>query len=359
MTQHILVTGGNAGIGFALCKQLTYDHGCHVYMGSRSLEKGTAAVKSIMDGLPASCKGKCEVVQLDTSSDESVISAAAVVKPILDAEGVQLYAIVNNAGAGLGHGVAPDVVMNTNLFGPKRVVEAFMPLLSKSGRIVNVGSGAGPMYVRECSDSVKKMLCSPEISWEQIAEHATTGLGSAADRMGGYGLSKALLSSYTMWLAKQHPEILVSCLSPGYIETGMTAGFGGGKKSPEEGTVSIRHCLFEKLDGNGWFYGSDAIRSPLHFLRNPGEPPYKGEPVEWCRNDVKRVGHFHCFSHDDHTAKEKGAFDQMDVQRGSYCSVYIYISHECPWCPPFHGKRKRHEKRISMDIHLSGTAFTL
>jgi len=280
MTQHILVTGGNAGIGFALCKQLTYDHGCHVYMGSRSLEKGTAAVKSIMDGLPASCKGKCEVVQLDTSSDESVISAAAVVKPILDAEGVQLYAIVNNAGAGLGHGVAPDVVMNTNLFGPKRVVEAFMPLLSKSGRIVNVGSGAGPMYVRECSDSVKKMLCSPEISWEQIAEHATTGLGSAADRMGGYGLSKALLSSYTMWLAKQHPELLVSCLSPGYIETGMTAGFGGGKKSPEEGTVSIRHCLFEKLDGNGWFYGSDAIRSPLHFLRNPGEPPYKGEPVE-------------------------------------------------------------------------------
>lgn len=273
------MTGGNAGIGFALCKQLTYDYGCHVYMGSRSLEKGTAAVKSIMDGLPASCKGKCEV-QLDTSSDESVISAAAVVKPILDAEGVQLYAIVNNAGAGLGHGVAPDVVMNTNLFGPKRVVEAFMPLLSKSGRIVNVGSGAGPMYVRECSDSVKKMLCSPEISWEQIAEHATTGLGSAADRMGGYGLSKALLSSYTMWLAKQHPEILVSCLSPGYIETGMTAGFGGGKKSPEEGTVSIRHCLFEKLDGNGWFYGSDAIRSPLHFLRNPGEPPYKGEPVE-------------------------------------------------------------------------------
>ena len=138
------MTGGNAGIGFALCKQLTYDHGCHVYMGSRSLEKGTAAVKSIMDGLPASCKGKCEVVQLDTSSDESVISAAAVVKPILDAEGVQLYAIVNNAGAGLGHGVAPDVVMNTNLFGPKRVVEAFMPLLSKSGAYRECWFGCWP-----------------------------------------------------------------------------------------------------------------------------------------------------------------------------------------------------------------------
>ena len=278
MSQHILVTGGNAGIGLALCKQLTYDYGCHVYLCSRSLEKGTAAVKSIMDGKPASCKGQCEVVQLDTSSDESVVSAVADVKARL-AEGAQLYAIVNNAGTGLGHGATPDVVMNTNLFGPKRVIEGFMPLLSKSGRIVNVGSGAGPMYVARCSSDVKKMLCNPDISWAQIEEHAKSGLGSSADGMGGYGLSKALLSCYTMLLAKQHPELLVSCLSPGFIETSMTKGMGA-SKSPEEGTVSMRHCLFEKLDGNGWFYGSDALRSPLHFLRNPGEPPYKGEPVE-------------------------------------------------------------------------------
>lgn len=278
MSLYVLVTGGNAGIGLALCKQLTYDYGCHVYLCSRSLEKGTAAVKSIVDGKPASCKGQCEVVQLDTSSDESVVSAVADVKARL-AEGAQLYAIVNNAGTGLGHGATPDVVMNTNLFGPKRVIEGFMPLLSKSGRIVNVGSGAGPMYVARCSSDVKKMLCNPDISWEQIAEHAKSGLGSSADGMGGYGLSKALLSCYTMLLAKQHPELLISCLSPGFIETSMTKGMGA-SKSPEEGTVSIRHCLFEKLDGNGWFYGSDALGSPLHFLRNPGEPPYKGEPVE-------------------------------------------------------------------------------
>ena len=279
MSQHILVTGGNTGIGLALCKQLTYDYGCHVYLCSRSLEKGTEAVKSIVDGKPASCKGQCEVMQLDTSSDESVVSAVAAVKARLEAEGAQLYAIVNNAGTGLGHGVTPDVVMNTNLFGPKRVIEGFMPLLSKSGRIVNVGSGAGPMYVARCSSDVKKMLCNPDISWAQIAEHAKSGLGSSADGMGGYGLSKALLSCYTMLLAKQHPELLVSCLSPGFIDTSMTKGMNA-SKPPEEGTVSIRHCLFEKLEGNGWFYGSDALRSPLHFLRNPGDPPYKGEPVE-------------------------------------------------------------------------------
>ena len=33
--KHVLVTGGNTGIGFALCRQLAADHGCHVYLGSR------------------------------------------------------------------------------------------------------------------------------------------------------------------------------------------------------------------------------------------------------------------------------------------------------------------------------------
>jgi len=279
MSLYVLVTGGNAGIGLALCKQLTYDYGCHVYLCSRSLEKGTAAMKSIVDGKPASCKGQCEVVQLDTSSDESVVSAAADVKARLEAKGAQLYAIVNNAATGMSHGVTPDVVLNTNLFGPKRVVEGFMPLVSKFGRIVNVSSGAGPNYVARCSSEVKKMLCNPEVSWEQIVEHAKSGLGSPADYMGGYGLSKALLNCYTMLLAKQHPELLVSCLCPGFLETAMTKGMGA-PKPPEEGTVSIRHCLFDKLDGSGWFYVSDGVRSPLHFLRHPGQPAYNGEPVK-------------------------------------------------------------------------------
>ena len=27
---------------------------------------------------------------------------------------------------------------------------------------------------------------------------------------------------------------------------------------------------------SGWYYGSDGVRSPLHFMRNPGEPAYDG-----------------------------------------------------------------------------------
>ena len=187
---------------------------------------------------------------------------------------------ISSEGVGLASNATPDEVLNTNLFGPKRVCEAFGPMLSPTeGRIVNVGSGAGPMYVRECPADAQRFLCSPPGSWGQIEEwgKGKYGLGSAADKMGGYGLSKALLACYTMLLASKHPEWTVSCITPGFIDTKLTAGFGA-KKTPEEGTVAIRHCLFEQLSGSGWFYGSDAVRSPYHFMRNPGEPAYDGVP---------------------------------------------------------------------------------
>jgi hypothetical protein len=31
--------------------------------------------------------------------------------------------------------------------------------------------------------------------------------------------------------------------------------------------------------GSRWYYGSDAVLSPLHYLRNPGEQAYDGSPA--------------------------------------------------------------------------------
>merc|ERR1712070_91241 len=88
-----------------------------------------------------------------------------------------------------------------------------------------------------------------------------------------YGCSKALLTLHGMVIAKENPNITISTVSPGFIDTAIVKGMGA-KKPPEEGTVSIRHCLFNDLAGNGWYFGSDAVRSPLHFMRSPGEPPF-------------------------------------------------------------------------------------
>lgn len=47
LPRKILVTGANTGIGLALTKQLVKDHGCHVYLGSRSVERGQRAVDEV------------------------------------------------------------------------------------------------------------------------------------------------------------------------------------------------------------------------------------------------------------------------------------------------------------------------
>lgn len=190
---------------------------------------------------------------------------------------------VGFAGTGAAIKDPLDTVIDTNLYGPKRVFEAFSALLSESGRVVNIGSGAGPMYIRKCPNEAQNRFCSEPESWAQIeawlatSTDGTTGKNSKADSNNGYGLSKHLLSSYTMLLAKENPHLLISCCTPGFIDTKLVAGYGA-TKTPEEGTVAIRHCLFDALDGNGWYYGSDGVRSPYHFMRSPGEPIYDGVP---------------------------------------------------------------------------------
>lgn len=260
----ILVTGGNAGIGLALCHQLAHEHGCRVFLGSRDVERGRTAVDSIGSQ-------NVELVQIDVSSDTSVREAATYVKSRIGAE--PLYAIVNNAGTGLAHRVSGDVILNTNLYGPKRVVEAFLPLLDPTeGRCVNVGSGAGPMWLRKQNRDVKQLLSDPNIEWDQIDVLAQASGGNNA-----YGLSKASLSAYSMLLAKAYPNILTTTISPGFIDTAIVRGYGA-RKPPTEGTVSIRHCLFADRSriGNGYYYGSDGLRSPLTTTRDPGTPEFTG-----------------------------------------------------------------------------------
>lgn len=268
----VLVTGGNQGIGFALCKQLAVDHNCHVFLTARNAERGNAAVSKIADLLSKnpSSTGSVDFIPLDTSSEESISKAAQEAKAKL--QNGKLYGIVNNAGIGLNTSYNGDII-TTNLYGPKLVVENFMDLLDQEkGRIVNLGSGSGPSYVRGCRDEEKKILCSPETTtWDWIEAHWKQKISSSDV----YGLSKALLACYTGILAREHPNILSSCVTPGFIDTQMTSGWGA-SKTPDKGTAPIKHVLLDDLDGNGWYYGSDGKRSPYHFMRNPGEPVYDG-----------------------------------------------------------------------------------
>ena len=91
--KHILVTGGNSGIGFALCKLLIRDYSCHVYLGSRDVSRGNAALKKILHELPDKAD-KIEMVQIDVGSDESCASAAQILEVICESSLLPLFCAI-------------------------------------------------------------------------------------------------------------------------------------------------------------------------------------------------------------------------------------------------------------------------
>ena len=50
--RRVLVTGGNKGIGQALCRQLAADHGFHVLLGSRDASRGEQGLRAILEKSP-------------------------------------------------------------------------------------------------------------------------------------------------------------------------------------------------------------------------------------------------------------------------------------------------------------------
>lgn len=304
MVSRILVTGANKGIGLAIVNRCLQDHkDTHVIMACRSTARGEEAMASLTAGSPE-WKERLMVLELDTSSDSSVATAAAALESKFGKSPPPLHGIVNNAGIASG---TVSEIMNVNVRGPKRVDDAFLPLLDPNkGRIVQISSGVATGCVSKCSAERKGFFTDANITWDQIMNLMTEvesypdgskeleahGLGKS---MGVYGLSKALLNSYTMILARENPKLKVNSCSPGLIASDFFDSFvpwwvpipssavkflarhAMGAKTPDEGTASTMYLLFaEDINGNGRYYGSDAKRSPLDKYRSPGAPPYEG-----------------------------------------------------------------------------------
>lgn len=279
----ILITGGNSGIGYALCRQLVaeqpggYGYSGNIYLGARNAERGQKAVDAIQAAHPEAAD-RIELLLIDVSNDDSVVAAAKELKSKLDGVSSYLYALVNNAGIGFktGGNGGIDELLQTNFYGPKRVSEAFVGMIQNNsrGRIVNVGSGAASMFLKTQNEEKKKFYTSKETTWEQLVAAVEKDKETAS--MGGYGLSKAAVTTYTIQQSIQYPKLVCTSISPGFIHTKMTEGFGA-KLTADEGTVSIKKCLFDDQVVSGHYYGSDGLRSPMTIGRDPGMPEYEGE----------------------------------------------------------------------------------
>jgi NAD(P)-dependent dehydrogenase (short-subunit alcohol dehydrogenase family) len=203
-----LITGGNKGVGFETARQLL-TNGYYVYLGSRDLENGEAAVKK----LNAEGFNKLEAIQLDVSDASSVLAARRTMGDKTDV----LDVLINNAGISGGF-PQPSLeatidqfqeVFNTNLYGVIRVTQAFIDLLhkAKQPRIVNVSSSG-------CS-----LTLHSDPSWKYYTHKAAI-----------YTSSKAAMNMYTINLAYdlRDTPFKVNAVCPGFVATDFNHHRGTG-----------------------------------------------------------------------------------------------------------------------------------
>ena len=286
-----LVTGANRGIGLAICNEILHhtsfseEHDI-VYLGSRSFARGLQAIEM---NIPEEKRHLIKAVQLDVTDDLSIEHCRETIESDIESSegGLEFYGLVNNAGGFFGKDI--KACLDINIFGMKRVTEAFLPIMKKGARIVNIGSAAGPNYVARQTEADQAFLTNKNITWDQCEEYMNACLRNGANEenewSASYGLSKAMVNCYTMILARENKDQIINCCTPGYILTDLTrphADKAGktpeemGMKSTNAGAKAPVHCLFGDV-GHGWYYGSDCKRSPIDRYRSPGEPEYTEE----------------------------------------------------------------------------------
>lgn len=225
----VLITGGNKGLGYEAARRLA-EEGWTVFLGSRDEPRGRAAADTLAAG-----GANVVLVHLDVTSDESVTDAVRRVREHTD----RLDVLINNAGAP-GNGTAPaDVtvdeihaVYDTNVYGPIRVTNAFLPLLQSAEhpRVVNVSSGGGSFAV----------VTDPGQPFSRIHELC-------------YSSSKAALNMITVRYAQALPEIKFNVATPGetanrkFAATDMNNHTG--QLTVTEGTDSILALATASADG--------------------------------------------------------------------------------------------------------------
>ena len=220
-----LVTGGNRGLGYETCRQLA-QLGLTVLLSARDFTKGKSAAYQLNE------KEGLDVMfyHLDVSNQKSICNISKEV----DQHFGRLDVLVNNAAILYDtwqRAVDADLevvneALSTNVFGPWRLSQAFIPMMkaNRYGRIVNVSSIGGSLY------------------------YMTYG-GTPA-----YSISKVALNMLTRKLAVElvNTGILVNSVDPGWVATDM-GGHGG--RPVQEGAKGIVWAATLPDDGpSGGFF---------------------------------------------------------------------------------------------------------
>lgn len=263
-----LVTGGNKGIGFELCrllcKQFKETNGTVILTARDEPSGQSACSKLIADGYQA-----C-FIPLDVTSKISIHNAAVKIK----SEYSGLDILINNAGVMYSSSKSKNIpyadqvekTLSTNFNGVLRMCETMLPLMKRNSRIVNVTSRLGSMklYGKE----IQSKICSKNLDRDGLVDlmmqysskvKSNTHLEAGWPKYEpdswipvAYCVSKLAVTVLTRILANecQTPGVLINCCCPGWCKSGL--GGESAPKSAESGAVDILNVLSHDTNGVYW-----------------------------------------------------------------------------------------------------------
>ena len=127
---------------------------------------------------------------------------------------------------------------------------AFSELMAGGSRIVNIGSGGAPGFVKSCAPDKQAFFCDPSATCEDIRawmdayiaksgepeRYASNGYVGPEEALFlyEYGCSKALATMVSRDWVRSRPDLVCSVCSHGFIETDLTASMQSPNKLPAE-----------------------------------------------------------------------------------------------------------------------------
>ncbi len=201
-----LVTGGNSGIGFELCRGMA-TAGFHVVMVSRGTKRGQPALEK----LQAEFGDSVEMMLCDMSDLENISKLYAQYSAKFD----RLDILFNNAGAMWGKrqftAQGNEMTFGVNHLGYFEMTRQFLPLLksTKDSRIINTASVAHRMA------DLRLDNLNHENKWY--------------NQWRTYGNSKLCNILFTRELARrlEGTDIITHCFHPGVVRTRFGSGASG------------------------------------------------------------------------------------------------------------------------------------